>query len=145
MGMMQQENILGTDAFVAVTGRDEDNLLMALYARRSGVGKVVAKMNRPNYSELVKDIGLDSVVSPKDITANTITRYVRALANSEGSTVESLYKMMGGYRGHPHRQQAHLRLLRRQYHRGARGPGGAGDPLSHRGGPGRYPGLRIEA
>ena len=68
---------------------------MALYARRSGVGKVVAKMNRPNYSELVKDIGLDSVVSPKDITANTITRYVRALANSEGSTVESLYKMTG--------------------------------------------------
>ena len=94
--LLQQENILGTDAFVAVTGRDEDNLLMALYARRSGVGKVVAKMNRPNYSELVKDIGLDSVVSPKDITANTITRYVRALANSEGSTVESLYKMMDG-------------------------------------------------
>ena len=94
--LLQQENILGTDAFVAVTGRDEDNLLMALYAQRSGMEKVVAKMNRPNYGELVKEIGLDSIISPKDIIAGTITRYVRALANSEGSPVESLYRMMGG-------------------------------------------------
>lgn len=94
--LLQQENILGTDALVAVTGRDEDNLLMALYARRNGMEKVVAKMNRPNYSELVKDIGLDSIVSPKNIISDSITRYVRALANSEGSPVESLYKMMDG-------------------------------------------------
>jgi len=94
--LIAQEDLYGADAFVALTGRDEDNLLMALHARRSGVEKVVAKMNRPNYSELVKDIGIDSVISPKDIIANQITRYVRALANSEGSPVESLYKMLDG-------------------------------------------------
>lgn len=53
-------------------------------------------MTRPNYIELVRDTGLGSIISPKDIIANQITRYVRALANSEGMAVESLYKLLGG-------------------------------------------------
>ena len=53
-------------------------------------------MTRPNYIELVQDTGLGSIISPKDIIANQITRYVRALANSEGMAVESLYKLLGG-------------------------------------------------
>lgn len=94
--LLASENILCADAFVALTNRDEENLLMALHARRSGVPKVIAKMTRPNYIDLVHDTGLDSVISPKDIIADQITRFVRALANSEGSTVERLYKMFGG-------------------------------------------------
>ena len=69
---------------------------MALTAQRGGVPKVIAKMTRPNYMELIRETGIDSIISPKDITANQITRYVRALANSEGSAVESLYKMLDG-------------------------------------------------
>ena len=72
---------------------------MALTARRAGVPKVLAKMTRPNYMDLVRDMRVGSIVSPKDIIANQITRYVRALANSEGSAVESLYKMLGGADG----------------------------------------------
>ena len=53
-------------------------------------------MTRPNYMDLVRDTHISSIISPKDMVANQITRYVRALANSEGSFVESLYKMMGG-------------------------------------------------
>ena len=67
---------------------------MALTARRAGVPKVLAKMTRPNYMDLVRDMRVGSIVSPKDIVANQITRYVRALANSEGSAVESLYKIL---------------------------------------------------
>ena len=63
---------------------------MALTARRAGVPKVLAKMTRPNYMDLVRDMRVGSIVSPKDIVANQITRYVRALANSEGSAVEAL-------------------------------------------------------
>ena len=81
---------------MSLTGRDEENLLMAMSARRAGVRKVLAKMTRPNYMELLQDTGLGSIISPKDIIANQITRYVRALANSEGMTVESLYKLLGG-------------------------------------------------
>ena len=94
--LIQAENIFGADGFVSLTGRDEENLLMAMSARRAGVRKVLAKMTRPNYIELVRDTGLGSIISPKDIIANQITRYVRALANSEGMAVESLYKLLGG-------------------------------------------------
>ena len=94
--MIRSENLFGADGFVALTGRDEENLLMALSARRAGVRKVLAKMTRPNYMELVQDTGLGSIISPKDIIANQITRYVRALANSQGMAVESLYKLLGG-------------------------------------------------
>ena len=94
--LIQAENICGADAFGSLTGRDEENLLMAMSALRAGVRKVLAKMTRPNYMELLQDTGLGSIISPKDIIANQITRYVRALANSEGMTVESLYKLLGG-------------------------------------------------
>ena len=94
--LLQSENIFDSDAFISLTDRDEENLLMAMTAHRMGVSKVVAKMTHPNYIDLVRDTGIDSIISPKDITANQITRYVRALANGEGSAVESLYKMLDG-------------------------------------------------
>ncbi len=94
--LIRSENLFGADGFVALTGRDEENLLMALSARRAGVRKVLAKMTRPNYMDLVQETGLGSIISPKDIIANQITRYVRALANSQGMAVESLYKLLGG-------------------------------------------------
>ena len=94
--LLLEENIFASDALVALTGRDEENLLIAGSALRSGVGKVMAKMSRPNYMDLVRELGIDSIVSPKDITASHIARYVRALANTRGSSVERLYKMFGG-------------------------------------------------
>ena len=94
--LIESENIFETDAFVALTDRDEENLLMALTAQRAGVPKVLTKMTRPNYMDLVQETKLGSIISPKDLTSNQITRYVRALANSQGSTVERLYKMLDG-------------------------------------------------
>ena len=88
--------IIEGDGIVALTDRDEENLLMALTAQRAGVPKVLTKMTRPNYMDLVQETKLGSIISPKDLTSNQITRYVRALANSQGSTVESLYKMLDG-------------------------------------------------
>ena len=94
--LIASEGIFDVDAFVSLTGRDEENLLMALSAQRAGVPKVLAKMNRPGYMELVRDTGIESIISPKNIVANQITSYVRALANSEGSTVECLYRLLDG-------------------------------------------------
>lgn len=94
--LIQSEGIFQVDAFVSLTGRDEENLLMALTAQRAGVPKVLAKMTRPNYMDLVHDTGIESIISPKDIVSNQITSYVRALANSEGSAVESLYRLLDG-------------------------------------------------
>ena len=94
--LIDEEDLLDTDAFIALTNRDEENLLMAMNAQRHGVKKVIAKMTRPNYIEMIREFGVDSVISPKDITANQISAYVRAMARSQGSAVENLYKLLGG-------------------------------------------------
>ncbi len=94
--VIEAEGLLDTDAFIALTNRDEENLLMAMTAQRHGVGKVIAKMSRPNYIEMMRESGVDCIISPKDITANQISAYVRAMARSEGSAVENVYKPLGG-------------------------------------------------
>ena len=94
--IIEAENLLDTDGFIALTNRDEENLLMAMTAQQSGVKKVIAKMNRPNYIDMTRRFGLDSIISPKEITANQISAYVRSLARSQGSAVENLYKVLGG-------------------------------------------------
>ena len=94
--LLDTEGIFECDAFVPLTGRDEENLLMALSAQHAGVKKVLPKMSRPNYMEVLRQLGLETVISPKDITANFISSYVRGLANSQGSAVESLHKILDG-------------------------------------------------
>ena len=94
--LLDTEGIFECDAFVPLTGRDEENLLMALSAQHAGVKKVLPKMSRPNYMEVLRQLGLETVISPKDITANYISSYVRGLANSQGSAVESLHKILDG-------------------------------------------------
>ena len=94
--LLESEGIFHCAAFIALTDRDEENLLMALTAKRYGVKKVVPKMSRLGYLDIVSLTGLDSVVSPKAIVAGQISSYVRGLANSQGSAVESLHYILGG-------------------------------------------------
>lgn len=93
--LLKSENLSDMGAFVAITGRDEDNLISALLAKQCGVGKVVAKINRLNHSEIIRGMGIDNVVSPKLITANYILRYVRGLKNAMGNPVNALYRIVG--------------------------------------------------
>jgi len=92
--VLDNENIQTADAFVALTDRDEENLISSLYAHQCGIHKVVLKINRQNYFPIVKKLGLDSIISPKFTTASNILRYVRALDNSQGIAVEKLYKIL---------------------------------------------------
>jgi len=92
--VLDNENLQTADAFVALTDRDEENLISSLYAHQCGIHKVVLKINRQNYFPIVKKLGLDSIISPKFTTANNILRYVRALDNSQGIAVEKLYKIL---------------------------------------------------
>jgi len=93
--VLHSENLSSMGAFISVTGRDEENLIAALLAKQYGVQKVVAKINRVNYFITIKNMGIDSVVSPKLITANYILRYVRGLQNAMGNPVDTLYRIMG--------------------------------------------------
>lgn len=92
--ILLEEGIHSTDAFITLTGMDEENILLALYAARENVKKVVAKVNRIDFGDLLSDVGLESIVSPKKVVANQITRYVRAMHNSMGSNVETLTKII---------------------------------------------------
>ncbi len=93
---LEQEGLRNMDAFICLTDRDEENLMAGLYASRIGVPKVVIKNNRTNYSDIIASLGLDSVVSPKQITSDYILRHTRAFANSHGSSVEKLYRLLDG-------------------------------------------------
>lgn len=90
---LDEENIKGCDACVSLTGIDEENIIMSLYAIQSGVGKVVTKIDRENVISMVKKLGLDSIVSPNHAIANHIIRFVRAHNAETGSGISTLYKL----------------------------------------------------
>ncbi len=92
--VLEEEGISRTDAFVALTGIDEENILISFFASRKGVPKVISKVNREELAQIAEDMGLDCVISPKRIIADAIIQYARALQNSMGSKVETLYKLM---------------------------------------------------
>ena len=95
--LLEEENVAASDAFVALTDRDEDNLIVALYAMQQGIPKVVAKSNRQNYAGIAHAVGLDSVISPKLLTAGQILQVVRGMQNSKGSVMNALYKIADGH------------------------------------------------
>lgn len=92
--LLAEEGLDSLDAFVALTGIDEENILLSSFAVNKNVPKVIAKVNRDELIPLAEQWGLDSIVSPKKIITDVILRYVRALENSVGSSVETLYKML---------------------------------------------------
>lgn len=91
--LLESEGLSDSGAFIALTNRDEDNLIISLYAIQRGTGKVIAKSNRQNYAGIARAAGLDSVLSPKLITAHQILHVVRAMENSKGSFMSALYKI----------------------------------------------------
>lgn len=95
--LLTEERMPSSDAFIALTDRDEDNLIISLYAHQSGVSKVIAKSSRQNYSSIARSAGLESVVSPKLTTAYEILRTVRAIQNSKGNVMTALYKIADGH------------------------------------------------
>ena len=94
--LLLEEGIESSDAFVSLTGFDEENILTAIFASMQNVPKVIAKVNRDELVEMATKIGVECVVSPKDITSSVVVKYARALENSVGSSVETLYKLMDG-------------------------------------------------
>ena len=94
--VLLEDGLASADAFVALTGEDGDNIVTSLYARSCGVGKIVAKVNREHFSEILENSGLDSIVTPKDVVAQQLARYVRAMNNSVGSSMETLYRLADG-------------------------------------------------
>lgn len=93
---MHEENVAGMDYFVAVTDRDEENIFAAINAKKGGAKRAVVKINKGNFASVMPSLGLECVITPKELVVSYIIRYVRGLVNSEGSEILTLYKVMGG-------------------------------------------------
>jgi trk system potassium uptake protein TrkA len=92
--LMLEEGIHTTDAFVSVTEKDEENIMLSLYASKTENIKVITKIKNATFEKIVYELNLGSIVDPKSIVAEGIVSYVRALQNSFGSNVETLYKLI---------------------------------------------------
>ena len=94
--LLLEEGIGGVDAVVALTGMDEENILLSYFATMQNVPKVIAKVNRNEFLPTAARLGIESVASQIRTVADVVVRYARALENSVGSKVETLYKLMNG-------------------------------------------------
>lgn len=91
--LLREAGIETIESFVPLTGLDEENILLTLYAKRMSGLKTITKINRIAFNDVIEGLDLGSVVNPKYITSEAIIAYVRARQNSIGSNVESLYHM----------------------------------------------------
>lgn len=94
--VLMEEGIDSVDACVALTGVDEENIIISMFAGTQNVRKVITKVNRPNLLGILHSVGLESVISPRAVTGDQIVRYVRAMENSQGSSVQTLYRLLDG-------------------------------------------------
>ena len=91
--LLREEGIERAEAVVALTGIDEENILLTLFARRVSEAKTITKINRITFQDVINNLDLGSVIYPKYITAEAIIRYVRAMRESMDSNIETLYHM----------------------------------------------------
>lgn len=93
--LLLEEGVRDVDAFVALTGMDEENILLSLYAKEAADVKVITKVDRDNYAELAENLGLDCVITAKNLTTDNIISYVRSKIDEADSDMESMYRLVG--------------------------------------------------
>lgn len=93
--LLEAEGIGQYDATLALTGIDEENILLSMYAATLHIPRIITKVNRTSLLKILHNAGLQTIVTPKNLMANLIVRAVRARENRSGSHLETLYKMAG--------------------------------------------------
>ena len=94
--VLYAEGVERSDALVSLTGIDEENIVLSMYARHIGVPTTITKCNRDMYADMFHKMGIDTVVSPKVNCAEEIVRYVRAMANSVGGQMVAMHRLANG-------------------------------------------------
>lgn len=92
--LLIEEGLETVESFVSLTNLDEENIFLSLFAKTVTEAKLIAKVNRLPYTDIIDDLDIGSVIYPKYITADSILRYVRAMQNTIGSNVETLYHIL---------------------------------------------------
>ena len=92
--ILNEEGLSESDAVVCLTGMDEENIIISMYAYKQNVHKIITKVNKASLISLMETLSMVSVLSPKEITASSIISYIRATNNLRGSNVITLYKLV---------------------------------------------------
>lgn len=92
--VLVEEGIFYCESFVSLTGIDEGNIFLSLFAKGCSKAKVITKINRISFNDIINTFNLGTLIYPKYITSEYIIRYVRAMQNSIGSNVETLYRII---------------------------------------------------
>ena len=91
--VLDEENLKGNDACISLTGMDEENVMISLYAKQNNVDKIITKIDRPAILKMVNVFGLGTIVSPRNVIANHIVRFVRAYSATQDEGADTLYKI----------------------------------------------------
>lgn len=94
--LLLEEGIEAMDAFVALTDSDEENMIVSMFANKMRVKKTITKIKSDDLGDMLSEIGVKNIVSPKEIVANRIISYIRAIENSKGSNLLTLYRLVDG-------------------------------------------------
>ena len=92
--LLREEGVASVDAFVALSAQDEENILLSMFAKEEGCRKLVTKIKRTDYDGVINRLDLDTTICPKNITADSILRYVRARKNAKGSHIKTMYNIV---------------------------------------------------
>lgn len=94
--LLSEEGIKDAQSFISLTNIDEENIMLSLFAKTKTDGKVITKINRIEYDDVINSLELGTTVYPKNITAEYIVRFVRAKRNSIGSNIETMHIILDG-------------------------------------------------
>lgn len=94
--LLCEEGIERADAVLSMTDSDEGNIFLSISAKKFSRGKIIAKINKPEYDDIIKHLDIDTAIYPKSITSDMIVRYVRAMENTLGNNVETMYTFIKG-------------------------------------------------
>ena len=92
--LLLEEGIEAMDAFVALTNTDEENMVVTMFANKLNVRKTITQIKSDDLYGMLDELGINNIVSPKNIVSDSIISYIRAIANKRGSNVLTLYRLV---------------------------------------------------
>lgn len=94
--LLIEEGIEAMDAFVALTDIDEENMIVSMFANKMGVKKTITQIKSDELYDMLGELGIENNVSPKNVVADRIVGYVRAMANKRGNNIVTVYRLVKG-------------------------------------------------
>lgn len=94
--VLEEEGLSKADSVITLTGTDEDNTIVSMYAKLQGISKVITKINKPELKLMAESVGLESIIAPKEMTTEIMLTYVRSMQHAKGSAVRTVYRVADG-------------------------------------------------